>query len=185
MQSELHDLSCFGAVCSFTLGKHMAQLCGDATFRDDHGFLRTIDTDGDARRSRDMQAALYAEGASTHSWTPKIPQIPFQTDELSDETGVPRVGGTTLILQGSCPLLCCRSCTTIVTTPSVSPPPPAAEQTRVCERVLEVDGCSRPGIPWQPCPAALSCSRSPRCCCFGDGTSKIHGRVYNTELPPT
>ena len=47
--------------------KHMAELCGNAAFRDRHGFLLSADTDGDARRSREMPAALYAEGARTLS----------------------------------------------------------------------------------------------------------------------
>ena len=62
--------------------KHMAELCGNVTFRDRHGFLLSGDRDDDARRSREMQAALYAEGASTLSWMPEIPHIPFQTDEF-------------------------------------------------------------------------------------------------------
>ena len=47
--------------------KHMAELCGNAAFWDRHGFLLSAGTDGDARRSCEMQAALYAEGPSTHS----------------------------------------------------------------------------------------------------------------------
>ena len=61
---------------------HKAELCGNAAFRDRHGFLLSANADGDAWRSREMQAALYAEGASTLSWTPEIPHIPFQTDEF-------------------------------------------------------------------------------------------------------
>ena len=62
--------------------KHMAELCGNAAFRDRHGYLLSADTDGDARRSTEMQPALYAEGASTLSWMPEIPHILFQTDEF-------------------------------------------------------------------------------------------------------
>ena len=58
----------------------MAELCGNAAFWDRHGYLLSADTDGDTQRSREMQAALYAEGASTLSWMPEIPHIPFQTD---------------------------------------------------------------------------------------------------------
>ena len=47
--------------------KHMVELCGNAAFWDRHGFLLSVDTDGDTRQSREMQAALYAEGASTLS----------------------------------------------------------------------------------------------------------------------
>ena len=47
--------------------KHMAELCGNAAFWDRHGFHLSADTDGDARWSREMQVALYAEGASTLS----------------------------------------------------------------------------------------------------------------------
>ena len=89
----------------------MAELCGNTLFRDRPNFLPSADTDGDARRSQKTQDALYGEGASTHSWTPEIPHIPFQTDEFamcgnfdpppppSDETGIPHVGGTALFLQ--------------------------------------------------------------------------------------
>ena len=47
--------------------KHAVELCINAAFRDRHGFLLSADTDGDARRSREMQAAMYVEGASTHT----------------------------------------------------------------------------------------------------------------------
>ena len=58
----------------------MAELCGNAEFADRHGILRSADTDVDARRSREKQAALYGEGAGTPSWMPEIPHIPLQTD---------------------------------------------------------------------------------------------------------
>ena len=45
-------------------GQSIAMMCGNTWHR--HGFLLSEDTDGDARWSRKMQAALYAEGASTH-----------------------------------------------------------------------------------------------------------------------
>ena len=61
---------------------HMAELCGSAAFRDRHGFLLSEISRGVTRRSREMQATLYAEGASTLSWMPEIPHIPFQTDEF-------------------------------------------------------------------------------------------------------
>ena len=57
-----------------------------------------------------MQAALYAEGASTLSWMPGIPHIPFQTDEFGtcgnfDPPHLMKrvsqmLGGTSLVLQG-------------------------------------------------------------------------------------
>ena len=58
----------------------MAEVCGNVAFRDRHGFLLSADTDGYGGQSREMQAAFYAEGASTLSWMPEIPHIPFQTD---------------------------------------------------------------------------------------------------------
>ena len=90
--------------------KHMAELCGNDGFRDRHGFLLSPDTDGDARRSREMQFALYAAGARTLSWLPEIPHIPVQTDEfgMSGNFDPPHLmklvshmlGGTSLVLQG-------------------------------------------------------------------------------------
>ena len=90
--------------------KHMAELCGNAAFRGRHGYLLSADTDGDARRSREMQTALYAEGASTLSWMPEIPHIPYQTDEFrmcgnfDPPHLMKRVShmlrGTSLVLQG-------------------------------------------------------------------------------------
>ena len=57
-----------------------------------------------------MQAALYAEGASTLSGMPEIPHIPFQTDEfrMCGNFDPPHLmkrvshllGGTSLILRG-------------------------------------------------------------------------------------
>ena len=44
----------FRAKHSHAVQKHMAELCGYAAFWDHHGFLRSADTDGDARRSREM-----------------------------------------------------------------------------------------------------------------------------------
>ena len=90
--------------------KHMAELCGNAAFRDRHGNLPSADTDGDAQRSREMQAALYAVGASTLSWMPELPHIPFQTDEFGmcgnfDPPHLMKqvshmLGGTSLVLHG-------------------------------------------------------------------------------------
>ena len=60
----------------------MAELCGNVAFRDHPGFLLSAHPDGNALRSREMQATRYAEGARTHSWMPKTPHIPFQTDEF-------------------------------------------------------------------------------------------------------
>ena len=91
--------------------KHMAELCGNAAFRESHGFLLYADTDGDARRPREMQGAPYADGASTLSWMPEIPHIPFQADEfrmcgnfdpppnLMKRVSHP-FGGTSLIFRG-------------------------------------------------------------------------------------
>ena len=62
--------------------KHMAELCANAKFRYHHGFLLSVDTEGDAWRSHEMQATLYAKGASTLSRMPNMPHIPFQTDEF-------------------------------------------------------------------------------------------------------
>ena len=72
----------FKAAHCHAVRKHMAELCGNGVFWDRHGFFLSADTDCDARRSREMQAALYAEGASTLSWMPQIPHIPFQTDKF-------------------------------------------------------------------------------------------------------
>ena len=72
----------FKGECCHAMRKHMAELCGNAAFRDRHGFLVSVDTDGDARWSHEKPAALYPEGASTHSSILEIPHIPFQTDEL-------------------------------------------------------------------------------------------------------
>ena len=66
----------------YSFRKYMAELCGNAAFWDLNGFLPSADTDGDARRSREMQASLYAEGGSTLPWMPEIPHIPFHTDEF-------------------------------------------------------------------------------------------------------
>ena len=62
--------------------KRRVELCGNLAFRDRHSFVLFADTDGDARRSRKMQVALYAEDASTHSRRLELPHIPFQTDEF-------------------------------------------------------------------------------------------------------
>ena len=70
----------FKAEHCHALQKRRAQLCGNAAFRDCYGFLLFVDTGGDARRSREMQAAMYAEGASTPSSMPEIPHTPFQMD---------------------------------------------------------------------------------------------------------
>ena len=90
--------------------KHMAELCGNAAFLDRHGFLLSADTEGDARRSREMQLALYANGASTLRWMLEIPHIPFQTDEFTmcgnfDSPHLMKrvshmLGGTSLVLWG-------------------------------------------------------------------------------------
>ena len=45
----------------------MDELCGNVAFRDRHGLLLSSDTDGDAWRSGELQAPLYAEAASTLS----------------------------------------------------------------------------------------------------------------------
>ena len=108
----------FRAEHCHAMRKHVAELCGNAAFRGRHGFLLFADTDGDAWQSREMQGAPYAEGASTPSWMPKIPHIPFQIDELgkcgnfasppppSDETGVPHVGGEDPYFAGGVVLWC-------------------------------------------------------------------------------
>ena len=90
--------------------KHMAELCGNAAFRDRHGYLLSADTDGDARRSREKQAALHVEGVSTLSWMPEIPHFPFQNDEFGmcgnfDPPHLMKrvshmLGGTSLVLHG-------------------------------------------------------------------------------------
>ena len=67
----------FKAEHCHAIRKHMAELCGNAAFRERHGCLLFADTESDARRSCWMQAALYVEGASTVSWMPNIPHIPF------------------------------------------------------------------------------------------------------------
>ena len=100
----------FKAERCHSVRKHMAELCGNAPFRDRHGFLLSADTHGDARRSREMQAALYAEGASTLSWMLVNPHIPFQSHEFGMcgnfdpphlRKGVSHMlGGTFLVLHG-------------------------------------------------------------------------------------
>ena len=53
---------------------HMAELCSNAAFADRHNVLSILlsaDTDGDVRRSREMQASLV-------SWKPESPHIPFR-----------------------------------------------------------------------------------------------------------
>ena len=89
---------------------HPMPRCGNAPFRDRHGYLLSADTDHDARRSREMQAALYAEGASTLSWMPEMLHIPFQTDDFGMWGNFDRpplmkrvshmLGGISLVLQG-------------------------------------------------------------------------------------
>ena len=91
------------------LRTYMGKLCGNAAFRDRHGFLLSADTEGDARWSREMQAALYAEGPRTLCGMPKIPHIPFRTDKFGMCGNPPpphlmkrvshMLGGASLILQ--------------------------------------------------------------------------------------
>ena len=58
--------------------KHMDEWCSIAAFLDWHGVLLSADAHGDALWSCEMQAALYAERATTHSWM-LDPHIPSQT----------------------------------------------------------------------------------------------------------
>ena len=99
------------AECCHAVRKHMAELCSNVAFQDRHGFVLSADTDGYGGQSREMQGALYAEGASTLSRMPEIPHIPFQTDGfgLCGNFDPPpplmkrvshMLGGTSLVLQG-------------------------------------------------------------------------------------
>ena len=92
--------------------KHRAEPCGNAPFQDCHGFLWSPYTGSDAQWSGEMQATLYAKGASTHSWRPEVPYILFQTDEFgmcgNFDTPLPHLmkrvhhmmGGIALLLHG-------------------------------------------------------------------------------------
>ena len=130
----------FNAEHCHAVWKHMAELCGNAAFWYRHGFLLLVDADIDARRSRETQAALYPEGASTHSWMPHIPRVPFQTDEFGmcghfDPPHLTKrvshmLGGNALILQVELSFGVLRDLQNHRDDPKPVLPRPAARQTR-------------------------------------------------------
>ena len=166
--------------------KHMAELCGNAAFRDRHGYLLSADTDGDARRSREMQAALYAEGASTLSLMPEIPHIPFQTDEFGmcgnfDPPHLMKrvshmLGGTSLVLQGELSYSVLQELHNHCDDPKpVLPPPPQDKQEVepafvVLKSMAAIGRAALDNLNLPPPPSP--CCR--RCRCFGYGTRKMH-----------
>ena len=68
-----------GDLCS-TVRHHMVKLCSSVAFHDCHGILVSVDIDGDSRRSRELQGALYAEAAITEAWMQEVARIPMQTN---------------------------------------------------------------------------------------------------------
>ena len=90
----------------------MAELWRNAAFMDRQNGLSSADTVSDARQSREMQVALCAECAGTHSRMLEIPHIMLHTDMFgmggnsypppppSDETCAPHVGGCPSLLGG-------------------------------------------------------------------------------------
>ena len=187
----------FKAEHCHTIRKHMAELCGNAAFRDRHGFLLSAHTDGDARRSRRMQGALYAEGADTLSWMPEIPHIPFQTDEfrMCGNFDPPHLmkrvshmlGGASLILQGELSYGVLQELHNNCDDPKpvLSPLPQDKEEVKPTLDLLK----SMAAIG-RIAPANLNLS-PPLVHAAGDAVvlgialEKFIGRVYNTELSPT
>ena len=177
--------------------KHMAELCGNAAFRDRHAYLLSADTDGDARRSREMQAALYGEGASTLSWMPEIPHIPFQTDELGRCGNfdpphlMKRVSrmfrGASLVLQGELSYGVLQELHNHCDDPKPVLPPLPQDKQEVEPAFVLLKSMPAMGL------AALDSQNLPPplvhaagdAVVLGTALEKFIGGVYNTELPPT
>ena len=177
--------------------KPMAELCGNAAFRDRHGYLLSADTDGDARRFHEMQAALYAEGASTLSSMPQIPHIVFQTDEFGMRGNfdpphlMKRVshmlGGTSLVLRGELSYGVLRELQNHChgSKPVLPPLPHNKQEVEPAFALLKsMAAIGRAALDTLNLPPALVHATS-NAVVLGTALEKFIGGVYITELPPT
>ena len=148
--------------------------------------------------SREMQAALYVKGASTHSLMPEILPIPFPTDEFrvcGNFDPPPHLmkrvshmlGGTALFYRRSCLLVCCGGCRTIVTTPSLFYPPLPQDKQEVepaLDLLKSMALVGRAALDKLSLPPPLA-HAAHDAILLGTALEKFVGGVFNTQAPPT
>ena len=187
----------FKAAHLHVVRKHMAELYGNATHRERHGFLVSADTDSDARRSHEMQAALYAEGASTPFRTPEIPKTfhPKRMTSACVGSSTPphlmkrlchMLQGTSLILQGELSFGVLQELQNNCDDPKpiLPAPPQDKQQVQPVFDLLKSMGAKGRAAPDDVNLLPPVVHAAQDAVVLGTTLKKFIGGVHNTELPP-